>query len=225
MTDRTWFDNPVLQQQLWPETLVTLYMTLVSTGLTVLVGLPLGLALVATAPKGLTPNVVVNQVLSVVVNIGRSIPFIILMISIIPFTRLVVGTTLGWRAAVVPLTIAAIPFFARLVETAVYSVPLGRIEAAQMMGASRMQILGGVLVREALSPLIQATTVLTITLLSYTAMAGAIGAGGLGQLAINYGYNRFQGDVMFVTVVVIVVMVQAIQMIGDLLARLADHTR
>ena len=225
MTDRTWLDNPVLQQQLWPETLVTLYMTLVSTGLTVLVGLPLGLALVATAPKGLTPNAVVNQVISVIVNIGRSIPFIILMISIIPFTRLVVGTTLGWRAAVVPLTIAAIPFFARLVETAVYSVPPGRIEAAQMMGASRMQILGGVLVREALSPLIQATTVLMITLLSYTAMAGAIGAGGLGQLAINYGYNRFQGDVMLVTVVVIVILVQAIQMIGDLLARLADHTR
>lgn len=225
MTDRTWFDNPVLQQQLWPETLVTLYMTLVSTGLTVLVGLPLGLALVATAPKGLTPNAAVNQVVSVVVNIGRSVPFIILMISIIPFTRLLVGTTLGWRAAVVPLTVAAIPFFARLVETAVYSVPQGRVEAAQMMGASRLQILGGVLVREALSPLIQATTVLMITLLSYTAMAGAIGAGGLGQLAINYGYNRFQGDVMLVTVIVIVVMVQAIQMVGDRLARLADHTR
>ena len=225
MTDPTWFDNPVLQHQLWPETLVTIYMTLASTALTVLVGLPLGLALVATAPKGLVPNALVNRALSVIVNIGRSIPFIILMISIIPFTRLLTGSTLGWRAAVVPLTVAAIPFFARLVETALYSVTPGKIEAAQMMGADRLQILGGVMVREALSPLIQAVTVLMITLLSYTAMAGAIGAGGLGQLALNYGYNRFQGDVMLVTVVVIIVMVQAIQMIGDLLARLVDHTR
>ena len=131
MDEGTWFDNPVVQGQLWPATLETLGMTVFSTLFTVLLGLPLGLALVATAPRGLVPNVAVNQVLSVIVNIGRSIPFIILMISILPFTRLVVGTTLGWEAAVVPLTVAAIPFFARLVETSVFSVEQGKIEAAR----------------------------------------------------------------------------------------------
>ena len=223
MDEGTWFDNPVVQGQLWPATLETLGMTVFSTLFTVVFGLPLGLALVATAPRGLVPNVAVNQVLSVIVNIGRSIPFIILMISILPFTRLVVGTTLGWEAAVVPLTVAAIPFFARLVETAVFSVEQGKIEAAQMMGASRFQVLGGVLVREALPALVQSVTVLVITLISYSAMAGAIGGGGLGALAINHGYTRFQGDVMVLTVVVIVILVQAIQMMGDMLSRLVDH--
>ena len=223
MDEGAWFDNPVVQGQLWPATLETLGMTFFSTLFTVVFGLPLGLALVATAPRGLVPNVAVNQVLSVIVNIGRSIPFIILMISILPFTRLVVGTTLGWEAAVVPLTVAAIPFFARLVETAVFSVEQGKIEAAQMMGASRFQVLGGVLVREALPALVQSVTVLVITLISYSAMAGAIGGGGLGALAINHGYNRFQGDVMVLTVVVIVILVQAIQMMGDMLSRLVDH--
>ena len=221
MDEGTWFDNPVVQGQLWPATLETLGMTVFSTLFTVVFGLPLGLALVATAPRGLVPNLAVNQVLSVIVNIGRSIPFIIL--TILPFTRLVVGTTLGWEAAVVPLTVAAIPFFARLVETAVFSVEQGKIEAAQMMGASRFQVLGGVLVREALPALVQSVTVLVITLISYSAMAGAIGGGGLGALAINHGYNRFQGDVMVLTVVVIVILVQAIQMMGDMLSRLVDH--
>ncbi len=223
MSDGTWFDNPVVQNQLWPATVETLGMTAFSTLFTVLLGLPLGLALVATAPKGLVPNRAVNQVLSVIVNIGRSIPFIILMIAIIGFTRFIVGTTIGWQAAVVPLTVAAIPFFARLVETAVFSVEQGKIEAAQMMGASRLQVLGGVLVREALPAIIQGITVLVITLISYSAMAGAIGGGGLGALAINHGYSRYQTDVMILTVVVIVVLVQAIQMIGDMCSRLVDH--
>lgn len=218
-----WLGNPVVQNQLWPATLETLLMTFWSSLITVLVGLPLGLALVSTAPRGLTPNVALNQVMSVVVNIGRSIPFIILAISILPFTRFVVGTTLRWEAAVVPLTVAAIPFFARLVETAVLQVDSGKIEAASMMGAPRRRILWDVLVREALPAIVQGTTVLVITLISYGAMAGAIGSGGLGQLAINHGYNRFQTDVMVITVIVIVLIVQAVQMMGDMLSRLVDH--
>lgn len=218
-----WLDNPVLTEQMWPATVETLLMTAWASLLAVVIGLPLGLALVATAPRGIRPSRVVNQVLSVVVNIGRSVPFLILMIAIIPLTRWLVGSTLGWQAAVPPLAIAAIPFFARLTETAVLAVPHGKVEAAQMVGASRMQILGGVLVRESLPALVQGVTVTVINLIGYSAIAGAIGAGGLGALAINHGYNRFQTDVMVVTVVLIVVVVQLVQMLGDMLSRLVDH--
>ncbi|QDB80886.1 ABC transporter permease [Georgenia sp. 311] len=198
-------------------------MTGLSTVITILLGLPLGLALVVTAPGGLRPAPALNTVLSVVVNVGRSIPFIILMVAILPLTRLLTGTTYGWRSAVVPLAVAAIPFFARLVENAVREVAPGKVEAAQMVGASRLGIVGGVLVREALPALVGGVTVTVITLISYSAMAGALGAEGLGALAVNHGYQRFQTDVMVVTVVVIIVLVQLIQMLGDRVVRLVDH--
>jgi len=215
--------NRVITEQLPEATLQTLYMTGLSTVVTILVGLPLGLALVVTAPGGLRPARTLNGVLSVVVNVGRSIPFIILMVAILPLTRLLTGTTYGWRSAVVPLAVAAIPFFARLVENAVREVSPGKVEAAQMVGASRLGIVGGVLVREALPALVGGVTVTVITLISYSAMAGALGAEGLGALAVNHGYQRFQTDVMVVTVVVIIVLVQLIQMLGDRVVRLVDH--
>ncbi len=218
-----WFDNPAIREAFWPSVWETLVMTGWSTLITVLVGTPLGLLLVATARGGLLPNRLANQTLGLIVNVGRSIPFIILLIAILPFTRWVVGTTLGWKAAVVPLTVGAIPFFARLVETNVRSVQSGKIEAAHMMGATRWEIMFGVQVREALPGLIDSTTVLAVTLISYSAIAGALGGGGLGQLAMNYGYHRFQGDVMLVSVVGIVVIVQIIQVLGDMLSRLVDH--
>lgn len=215
--------NRVITEQLPEATLETLYMTGLSSLATVLLGLPLGLALVATAPGGLRPARAVNAALAVVVNIGRSFPFIILMIAILPLTRLLTGTTYGWRSAVVPLALAAIPFFARLVETAVRDVSAGKVEAARMVGASRLAIVGGVLVREALPAIVGGITVTVITLVGYSAMAGALGAGGLGALAVNHGYNRFQTDVMVVTVVVIIVLVQLVQMLGDRVVRLVDH--
>ncbi|MEE6271901.1 methionine ABC transporter permease [Georgenia wangjunii] len=223
----SWLDgvltNRVITENLPEATLETLSMTALSSVVTVLVGLPFGLALVVTARGSLRPAPALNGVLSTVVNVGRSIPFIILMVAILPLTRLLTGTTFGWQSAVVPLSIAAIPFFARLVETAVREVAPGKVEAAQMVGASRLGIVGGVLVREAMPALVRGVTVTVITLVSYSAMAGALGAGGLGALAINHGYNRFQADVMVVTVVVIVVLVQLIQMLGDLVARSVDH--
>lgn len=221
-TDGTWFSNPVIQNELLNATLETLQMSFISAFLTVILGIPLGLAVVATSKKGLIPNAFINNLLSIIINIGRSIPFLILMIAIIPFTKLIVGSSVGWQAAVIPLTVGAVPFFARLVESAVLGVDQGKVEATQMMGASRLQILG-VLVSEALPAIIQSITVLVITLISYSAMAGAIGAGGLGSLAINYGYQRFMTDVMVITVVVIVIIVQAVQMIGDMISRLVDH--
>lgn len=218
-----WFANPVIQKTYWRAVGETLAMTGLSSLLTIIFGVPLGLLLVASARGGLAPNRGLHHFLSLVVNVGRSFPFIILMIAILPLTRLIAGSTLGWKAAVVPLTIGAIPFFARLVETAVLSVEAGKIEAAQMMGASRSRIMFDVQLREALPALIQSATVLVITLVGYSAMAGAIGGGGLGQLAMNYGYQRYQDDVMILAVVGILIIVQAIQLIGDMLSRLVDH--
>lgn len=222
-SDRTWFDNPVIQNKLVSATLETLEMTLVSGTLTIVFGLLLGLALVTTGKHGQHANPLVHQVLSQVVNIGRSMPFIILMVAITPLTRLIAGTSLGWQAACVPLTIGAIPFYARLVESAISNVDHGKVEAALMMGASGRQITWGVLVREALPTLIHAATVTLITLLSYSAMAGTVGGGGLGVLAVNYGYNRYMYDVMIITVVLIIVIVAIIQVIGEMLSRLVDH--
>lgn len=218
-----WLDNPAIRESFWPSVWETLAMTGWATLITVILGTPLGLFLVATARGGLMPNRAVNQALGLIVNIGRSIPFIILLIAILPFTRFVVGTTIGWQAAVVPLSVGAIPFFARLVETNVRSVRQGKIEAAHMMGATRREIMFGVQVREAMPALIDSVTVLAVTLIGYSAIAGALGGGGLGKLAMNYGYQRFQGDVMLVAVVGIVIIVQIIQVIGDMLSRLVDH--
>lgn len=221
--DPTWMDNPALTQQLGPAVLDTIYMVFFSGVLTVLMGLPLGLLLVSSSATGLRPRPALNRILGLIVNVGRSFPFIILIIAIQPFTRLVVGTSLGWKAVVVPLTIGAIPFFARLVESNVAAVAPGKIEAAQMMGASNLRIEWGVQVREALPQIVQSVTVLLITLVGYSAMAGAVGGGGLGQMAINYGYVRYQNDVMLVTVVLIILLVQLIQMGGDMISRLVDH--
>lgn len=197
----------------------------VSALITLIVGLPLGVLLVLTDRGGLLHNVAVNRVIGLVVNIGRSLPFIILMVAIIPFTRIVAGTTIGAPAAIVPLSIGAIPFFARLVETAVREVDAGLVEAAESMGAGTWTIVRKVLVPEALPSLVSGLTTTVITLISYSAMAGAVGAGGLGDVAISYGYNRFETDVMLATVLLLVVVVQLIQMLGDLIARRLDHRR
>ncbi|SNU02028.1 D-methionine transport system permease protein [Ruaniaceae bacterium KH17] len=218
-----WFDNRTIQEQLWPATLETLYTTFFATLFTVIIGLAVGVAVVATSPRGLAPSPWLNRLLGVIINVGRSIPYIILAILLIPLTRVVVGNAIGWPAAVFSLTLAAIPFFARLVETNLLQVDSGKIEAARMMGATRTRIMFDVVVREALPALVQSATVLVITLISYGAMAGAIGGGGLGQLAMNHGYQRYQIDVMVITVVVIVLIVQAVQMSGDMLSRLVDH--
>ena len=221
--DKKWLENSAITDKLWPATMETFEMTLVSGALAVLFGLLLGLALVTTGKRGRHPNRFVYEVLSQIVNIGRSLPFIILMVAILPLTRVIAGSSLGWEAACVPLTVGAIPFYARLVETAVNNVEAGKVEAALMMGASSNQITWGVLVREALPTLIQSATVTLITLLGYSAMAGAVGGGGLGDLAVQYGFQRNQTDVMIVTVVLIVLIVGVIQLVGDMLSRLVDH--
>lgn len=216
-------NDPVLTEKVPQATLETLQMVGVSALLTALLGLPLGLLLHATSPGGLTPRPAVASALGVVVNIGRSLPFIILAIALIPLTRSLVGTSLGWEAAVVPLTLGAVPFYARLVETAVREVDPGKVEAARVMGSTRRKILGAVLVPEALPGLVSGMTVTVIALIAYSAMAGAIGAGGLGFLAITYGYQRFDTPVMVVCIVLIVVIVQVVQVLGDQVARRFDH--
>ena len=221
--DPTWLDNPALTKQFVPAIFDTLMMTGLSTVFAVIIGTLLGLVLVQTGKGGLTPNKGIYQALSFVVNLVRSLPFIIGIIMLIPVTRLIVGTSSGSLATVVPLVILSAPFFARLVESNLLAVDPGKIEAAQMMGASNRQIRWGVLIREAMPSLIQSITTLAITLIGYSAMAGAVGGGGLGQMAINYGYNRWQDDVMISTVVAIIVIVQVIQLIGDLISRRLDH--
>ena len=199
--------------------LETVQMTVISTVVAVLLGVPLGVILVITSRGHIMQNEAVNKVLGAIVNATRSIPFIILMVAIIPFTRLVAGTSIGTTAACVPLTLAAIPFLARLVETAIKEVNGGVIEAAQSMGATPLQIIWKVLLPEALPILIDNITVLIVNLISYSAMAGAIGGGGLGDIAIRYGYQRFQGDVMLATIIILIVLVQVIQSAGDYLSR------
>lgn len=216
-------DNPVIAQKLPEATAETLLMVGFAAVITALVGLPLGLLLQAVRPEGLTPFRPASASIGLVVNVGRSLPFVILMIALIPLTRAIVGTSLGWRAAVVPLSIGAIPFFARLVETAVREVDPGKVEAARVMGSTRSKILRSVLVREALPSLVSGFTVTVIALIAYSAMAGVIGAGGLGFLAISYGYQRFDTPVMVACIVVIVLVVQLVQVVGDGVARRLDH--
>lgn len=218
-----WLDNPAVTQKFMPAVWETLLMVGFSSLFTVILGLPLGLLLASSAAGGLKPRVAMNQIVGSVVNVVRSFPFIILIIAMLPLTRLMLGTALGWKATVVPLVVGAVPFFARLVESNVTAVSPGKIEAAQMMGASNFQIEWGVQVREALPSLIQSITVLIITLIGYSAMAGVVGGGGLGALAINYGYNQWQDDIMILTVIAIIIIVQAVQMMGDMFSRLVDH--
>ncbi len=201
----------------------TLYMTLVSTLIAYLLGLPIGILLVVTAPGGLKPVKALYKVLDVVVNIVRSIPFLILLMLIIPFTRFVVGKSYGATATIVPLAFAAAPFVARLVESSLLEVDHGVIEAAQSMGASLGTIIWKVLLAEARVSLIVGGTIALGTILGYSAMAGVVGGGGLGDIAIRYGYHRYQADIMIVTVVLLVVLVQILQMIGTKLSKNLDR--
>ena len=200
----------------------TLYMLGVSAAIAAIVGIPLGILLVVTEKGGMLSCPALHKPLAFAVNVIRSIPFIILMVAIIPFTRMVAGTSIGTTAAIVPLTIAAIPYTARMVETSIREIPSGLIEAAQSMGATPFQIIWKVFIPEALPAIIETMTVVIVTLIGSSAMAGTIGGGGLGDLAIRYGYQRFQADVMIATIVVLVIIVQAIQFIGSRLARRAD---
>ncbi|WP_242342661.1 methionine ABC transporter permease [Anaeromyxobacter terrae] len=211
--------SPAMLGLLLDAFLETLLMVAVSSTLAALVGVPLGVVLVATSPGHIREHPVLNRVLGAVVNAGRSTPFIILLVAIIPFTRLLVGTSIGTAAAIVPLTIAAIPFVARLAEAALREVDPGLIEAAQAMGASPVQIVTKVLVPEALPGLVAALTITVVNLISYSAMAGAVGGGGLGDLGIRYGYQRFLPEVMLAVVVVLIVLVQGVQSLGDRVAQ------
>jgi D-methionine transport system permease protein len=211
----------------WPQiaggALDTLLMLGGSLGLTVLFGVPLGVLLYLSGKGRLAANPVLNAALSFVVNVLRSVPFIILMILMIPVTSWLVGTSLGVAGAIPPLVVGAAPFYARLVETALREVDKGVVEATQAMGGSTFQIVTRALLPEAMPGIIAGATVTAIALVSYTAMAGAIGAGGLGDLAIRFGYQRFQTDVMVVTVVLLLLLVQLLQMLGDRLVAAVSH--
>ena len=206
--------------EIWQASLDTLNMLLGSMFFTIVLGLPLGVLLFLTGPRQLFEHKSLYGVISLVVNILRSVPFVILLILMIPLTEILVGTSLGVAGAIPPLVVGATPFFARLVETALREVERGIIEATQAMGASTWQIITRALLPEALPGLIAAATVTAITLVSYTAMSGLIGGGGLGDLAVRYGYQRYQPDVMAVTVILLLILVQVLQMVGD---RLVVH--
>jgi D-methionine transport system permease protein len=208
-----------LISSLWQATVETFYMVGISTGVAVVLGLPLGLLLVMLSPGNILDNPRLHKPLSAIVNTGRSFPFIILLVVLTPFTRLVVGTSIGSTAALVPLTLAAIPFFARLAETSILEVEKGLIEAAEAMGCNYWQIVLKVLIPEALPSLVLGVTILIVNLLSASAMAGAVGGGGLGNLAIQYGYQRFDVPVMIATIVVLVILVQFLQFFGDRLSQ------
>ncbi|MEU9359593.1 methionine ABC transporter permease [Streptomyces sp. NPDC051840] len=213
----TWSEmQPLLTQ----GTIDTLYMVLWSTLVTVAGGLPLGILLVLTDKGGLLQNTLVNKVVGAIVNIGRSLPFIILLIALIPFTTWVVGTFIGPSAMIVPLAVGAIPFFARLVETAVREVDHGLVEAVQSMGGSIPTIIRKVLLPQALPSLVSAVTTTVIVLIGYSAMAGAVGGEGLGSKAVTYGFQRFDDQFMLITVVLLVVIVTVVQLIGDGAVRL-----
>ena len=200
------------------STLQTLEMVLFSTLFSMVIGFPLGVLLYSTNSMGITPRPILNQVLSRIVNVLRSFPFIILMILLFPLSRLILGTSIGTTATIIPLSIAAVPFVARLVETALLEVDPGMIQAARAMGSTNSQIIYKVLIPESMPSLVSGITLTIINLIGYSAMAGTIGGGGLGDLAIRYGYQRFRPDVMAASVVVIIVMVEVIQFIGTRIA-------
>ena len=203
----------------------TVYMTLLSTLMGYIIGLPMGVLLAVSDKDGLKPNRVLYRILDVIANIVRSIPFLILLILLIPFTRLVVGKSYGSTATVVPLVIAAGPFIARMVESSLKEVDEGVIEAARSMGAGNFRIIMKVLLVEARTSLINGATIAVGTILGYSAMAGTIGGGGLGDIAIRYGYHRYQADIMIVTVVLLIILVQIFQMIGTTLSNRLDKRR
>lgn len=206
-------------------TIDTLVMVGVSAFIAFLIGLPIALILVSTADFGIYPSKKINQSLGWVINITRSVPFLILMVALIPFTRWIVGTSYGVLAAIVPLTIAAIPFFARIAEVSLREVDQGLIEAAQAMGCNRKQILWHVLLPEALPGIIAGFTVTIVTMISSSAIAGAIGAGGLGDIAYRYGYQRFDMQIMLAVIVVLIVLVMLVQTTGDHIAQQFDKRK
>ena len=206
-------------------TLDTLYMTLVSTAIAYLIGIPLGVILVITRRDGICPAPKTNAVLGTIVNIMRSVPFLILIIVLIPFTRLVAGTSIGATATIVPLIVGAAPFIARMVESSLLEVDAGVVEAAQAMGASPWQIVTKVLLKESVPSLVTGAAIALTTILGYSAMAGAVGGGGLGDLAIKYGYHRYQTDVLLLTLIILVLLVQVIQALGNAVAKRIDHRK
>ena len=201
---------------------VTLYMTLATTFMGYVLGLPMGIALVITAPKGLRPNKIIYKVLDVVVNVVRSFPFLILLIVIQPLTRIIVGKSYGPTATIVPLTLSTAPFIARMVESSLLEVDHGVIEAAQSMGANLWTIIWKVMIGEAKTSLIVNVTIALGTILGYSAMAGIVGGGGLGDIAIRYGYYRYDSSIMWVTVVLLIVLVQLMQYVGMKLSKKLD---
>lgn len=208
-------DNLELAFDLLPlQTLNTIYMVLTSSILAILIGIPIGVILMMTDKGGLKESKGVYKILGTLVNIGRSFPFAILVVALIPFTRVIVGTSLGTTASIVPVTIAAIPFLARLVETSLKEVDANILEALQVMGSSTMKLIKALL-DEALPSITSAITLMGINLVGYSAMAGLVGGGGLGEVAIQYGYNRFNTFIMVVTVIVLIILVQSIQWLGN----------
>lgn len=214
------FGSSIESSQLMQALYETLYMVTVSLIIGALIGIPLGISLVVTRKHGIWPNVVIHQILNPIINILRSIPFIILLIAIVPFTKLVAGTSIGTTAAIVPLTVYVAPYIARLVENSLLEVDDGIIEAAKAMGASPLQIIRHFLLPEALGSLVLAITTAIIGLIGSTAMAGAVGGGGIGDLALVYGYQRFDTLVIIITVVVLVIIVQIIQSLGNFISRI-----
>ncbi|MEZ7912158.1 MAG: methionine ABC transporter permease [Propionivibrio sp.] len=215
--------SPELLNLFQTSLIETLWMVGVSAALGTLLGLPIGVLLVVTDRQGLLEHLPFNRVLGVIANAVRSTPFIILLVAVIPFTRWVVGTSIGTAAAIVPLTIAAIPFIARLVETALREVDRGLIEALLAMGATPWQVIRTALIPEAMPGIVAGLTITLVSLIGHSAMAGAVGGGGLGDLGIRYGYQRFLPDVMALVVVVLIVLVQIVQSAGDRLVRRLSH--
>lgn len=215
--------TPIMLDLLFRSLWETILMTAASGIISLVAGLPLGLALVLTARGGIAQNLWINSALGAVINGFRSVPFIILLVALIPLTRLIVGTALGTWAAIVPLAIAATPYYARIAEVSLREVDRGLIDAVRAMGGNRWTIIREVLVPEALPGIVAGFTVTLVTLIGASAMAGAIGAGGLGDLAIRYGYQRFETSVMIAVVIVLIVLVCGIQWLGDRLVERLDH--
>lgn len=208
----------LMEEPLWES----LYMVFFSTLFSVIIGMPLGIILVITDKGHIKENLKLNQILGTVINVMRSVPFIILIIAIFPLARLIVGTTIGPTASIVPLSIAAAPFVARVIESSLKEVDWGVIEASISVGASIPQIIFKVMIPESLPSLVLGITLTVINILGYSAMAGAIGGGGLGDLAIRYGYQRFQTDVLIATIIVLIIFVEIVQRIGNYLAKKVD---
>ncbi|WP_336794160.1 methionine ABC transporter permease [Pantoea anthophila] len=213
------------QELLLNATGETLYMVLLAALFTVAIGLPVGVLLFLTRPQGILPNRAISLLLNTLVNTGRALPFVVLLIALIPFTRLLVGTTLGSTAAIVPITLGAFPFFARIVENALDEVDRGRIEAVVSMGGNLWHIVSRVLLPEALPALVAGITLTIVMLIGFSAMAGVVGGGGLGDLAIRYGYQRFDNQIMAATIVVLLTLVMLIQKLGDWLVRSLAYRR